>query len=188
MRGTLSRCLSNRLIRTNLMEGQVPSFRIMFLLFFAALGPVLLLWATFVWGTERGGFPSRDELTCTLGKIDGITQLRYGVAIKSAALVQPLHYARKSGDIALIEAELSDPTNQPVSLCYKTFSETGAMPNRNPEILEIKSPHGTLRSLEQVRASWEDDAKFMYPLMVGLLTGSLYLSFRAGIEHRAEAG
>ncbi len=161
----------------------MPSFRIIFLLFFAALGPVLLLWATFVWGTEKGGFPSRNELTCTLGQIDGIAQLRYGVAVKSAGLVQPLHYARKSGDLARVMAELSDPKNQPVMLCYTTLPETGAMPNRKPEVFEIKSPHGTIRSLEQIRASWEDDAKFMYPLMAGLLLGSLYLAFRAGIEH-----
>ncbi|MGH8028349.1 MAG: hypothetical protein ACREO3_00290, partial [Arenimonas sp.] len=122
------------------------------------------------------------DLKCVEARVVTARSLEYGASIQLDRLTSPLFYSRKSGEFNAVIDALASAENQPVTLCYQPTSLAGLSEGmrHDADVFEVRSSHGMIRSLDQVRDSWRKDGRLLWVLIPTVLLGSTYLAFRAG--------
>ena len=148
---------------------------------FSVVGPLVLFWAAYNLGVERASFPDREALQCSALTVSNVEVGEYGATVNIRWQAAKFHYSKKSGDFDAVVRAMSSRA-EPLGLCF-----VRRVTDRNSgfEIFEVKSGGRTLRSLSQVRGSWEREQLFLWALIPMTLVASTYLAFRAGQYSRA---
>ena len=143
---------------------------------FCALGGLIMI-AIAVIGPST--FPERSSLAEESGSVDWIALSDYGLRFTLKDDVRKYGYEKKSGDFKGVQAALSNPEKQPVTLLIDKDPYISA-DSVVYQVLEVRTRDGMLRTLHDVRRSWSEDYKWAYLIASMLLAGAWFLAYQAG--------